>query len=155
MKITSEISKTISRKIGYYNFEVGILDSQQKKIANHKASANYAGMKVSGSKGRSSKLSLADVAKYTDKNFGWLKRPFKTKENKDVGRVVKELAKQTIAEGSKDKKRLENAVQAVIRNPILRGDYGQNKTSTAKAKGFNKLGIETAQMFKFIKAKIV
>jgi len=156
MKITSKnIAKKMSKDLGIYKFEVGILKDEPKKLANHKASANYAGMKVSGSKGRSSKLSVAEVAKYTDKRFKWLKKPFTEKGNKEVIEVVKELSKQAFGKGSKDKKRLENAVQAVIRNPILRGDYGQNKTSTAKAKGFNKLGIETAQMFKSIKAKIV
>ena len=156
MKITSKnIAKKMSKDLGMYKFEVGILKDEAKKLPNHKSSANYAGLRVSGSKGKSPKLSVAEVAKYTDDRFKWLQKPFKLKNNKEVLEVVKELSAQAFGKRSRDKKRLENAVQAVVRNPILRGDYGKNMASTAKAKGFNKLGIDTAQMFKSIKAKIV
>tara|TARA_R110000787_G_scaffold130064_4_gene241994 strand:- start:1428 stop:1895 length:468 start_codon:yes stop_codon:yes gene_type:complete len=155
MKIDSDISKIISKKIGSYNFEVGILENKNKKIADHKGSANYAGMEVSATKGTSNKLTVADVAKYTDDRFDWLARSFTRPNNSDVKRVVEELANQVFEKGSKSKKRLENAVQAVVRNPILRGDYGKNKSSTIKSKGFDKLGIDTAQLFKSIKAKVL
>tara|TARA_R110000851_G_scaffold184676_3_gene334043 strand:- start:840 stop:1307 length:468 start_codon:yes stop_codon:yes gene_type:complete len=153
MKIKTNLVKSISRKIGNYDFEVGILDSQKKKIPNHKTSASFAGLRVSGSKGRYPSTTLADVAQYNDKRFGWLKRPFKLADNKDVGKVVKEIARQVFNKQSPNNKRLENAVQAVIRNPILRGDYGNNKASTVRSKGFDKLGIDTGQFFKNIKAK--
>lgn len=110
-------------------------------------------MKVSATGKASQKVSLAEVAKYTDNQFKWLKKPFTLPKNKEVIAVVKEIALQLFGKKSTDNKRLENAVQAVIRNPILRGDYGNNAPSTVKQKGFNKLGIDTAQMFKAIKAK--
>jgi len=153
MKIKSDISKKISKQIGNYNFEVGILKNEPKKLPKKGASKSYAGLTISASGASSQKVSLAEVAKYTDNMFKWLKKPFKLKSNKDVLAIVKEIAAQTFGKKSTDNKRLENAVQAVIRNPILRGDYGKNAASTIKAKGFDKLGINTAQLFKSIKAK--
>lgn len=153
MKIKSDISKKISKKFGNYNFEVGILSNQPKKLRKKGASKSFAGVSISASGKVNPKVSLADVAKYTDNRFGWLKKPFGIAGNKEVLKVVNEIAAQVFGKKSIDNKRLENAVQAVIRNPILRGDYGRNAASTIKAKGFDKLGIDTAQLFKSIKAK--
>lgn len=155
MKIKSDISKRITKQIGNYKFEVGILQNEPKKLRKKSSTKSFAGLQVSASGKTSSKVSLAEVAKYTDNRFKWLKKPFKLKENKEVIAVVKELASQIFGKTSKNNKRLENAVQAVIRNPILRGDYGNNMASTIKQKGFDKLGIDTAQMFKNIKAKLL
>jgi len=153
VKIKSDIAKKIQKEIGKYNFEVGILQDQPKKMPKKGGSKSYAGLKISATGATSSKVSLAEIAKYTDNRFGWLKKPFKISGNKDVLKIVQEIAAQTFSKKSTDNKRLENAVQAVIRNPILRGDYGSNAASTIKAKGFDKLGINTAQLFKSIKAK--
>lgn len=154
MKISSQnISKKISAQIGNYNFEVGILSDKPKKIARKGVKKTYAGITIAAEGKASNKVSLAEVAKYTDNRFKWLKKPFKLNNNKDVLRVVNEIAAQVFGKKSQDNKRLENAVQAVVRNPILRGDYGRNAASTIKQKGFNKLGILTGQMFKAIKAK--
>jgi hypothetical protein len=49
---------------------------------------------------------------------------------------------------------VENLLQAIVRNPILRGDYGHNKKKTADAKGFDRHLFDTGQMFKAIKAKV-
>ena len=154
MKIeTKNISKKIAKKIGNYNFEVGILNDTPKKMAKKGVTKTYAGMQIAADGRASNKVSLAQVAKYTDNRFKWLKKPFKLKNNKEVLAVVQEIAAQAFGKKSANNKRLENAVQAVIRNPILRGDYGKNAPATVKQKGFNKLGIWTAQMFKAIKAK--
>jgi hypothetical protein len=56
--------------------------------------------------------------------------------------------------GRSEMKRVQNLLQAVIRNPILRGDYGRNAMSTARNKGFNRLFIDTGQFFRAIKAKV-
>jgi hypothetical protein len=153
MNFKSDISKKIQKEIGNYNFEVGILQNAPKKLAKRKSFKNFAGLKVSAIGSTSTKVSLAEVAKYTDKKFGWLKKPFKEPKNKEVLALVREIANQTFSKNTIDNKRLENAVQAVIRNPILRSDYGNNAQSTIKQKGFDKLGIHTSQLFKAIKAK--
>lgn len=154
MKILSKgISKKMSKQIGVYKFEVGILQDEPKKMRKKGGTKSFAGLTVSASGKTSQKVSLAEVARYNDNRFKWLKKPFKLAQNKDVLEVVKELSGQVFGKKAVNNKRLENAVQAVIRNPILRGDYGSNKASTIKAKGFDKLGIDTAQFFKNIKAK--
>ncbi len=154
MKIqTKNISKKISKQIGNYKFEVGILSDAPKKMPKKGVTKTYAGMTIAADGKASQKVKLAEVGKYTDNRFKWLKKPFKLKNNKDVLAVVNEIAAQVFGKKSLNNKRLENAVQAVVRNPILRGDYGRNAAATVKQKGFDKLGVWTGQMFKAIKAK--
>jgi len=157
MKITSNISKKIQKQIGNYNFEVGILKNEKKKLRKKGATKSFAGLKINalGTASKKRPTTLAYVAEVLEKyHFKWLTRPFKVKGlNEDVKKVVEEIAMQIFGKKTKDNKRLENAVQAVIRNPILRGDYGNNMDTTIKAKGFDKLGIDTGQFFKAIKAK--
>ncbi len=154
MKIKSDIAKIIKKEIGLYNFEVGILQNQPKKLRKKGATKSFAGLTISASGISAKKVTLAFVAAVLEKyHFKWLKKPFTMAKNKDVRKVVDEIAAQTFKKRSKDNKRLENAIQAVIRNPILRGDYGKNLAATIKAKGFDKLGIDTGQFFKNIKAK--
>lgn len=162
MKIqgSKEISKKIQKQIGNYSFEVGVLQDEVKKIRKKGGTKNFAGLTISATgpqakNRKGEKISLVQVASILDKHhFKWLRSPFKKQGlNQDVIKVVNELAAQLFGKKSLDNKRLENAVQAVIRNPILRGDYGNNARSTIRAKGFDKLGIDTAQFFKSIKAK--
>lgn len=157
MKIlgAKNITKKIQKEIGNYNFEVGILQNEPKKLGKKNSTKNFAGLTISATGKVSTKVSLVEVAKYNDQKFGWLKKPFKEKNNREVLAVVKEISSQVFGKKSLDNRRLENAVQAVIRNPILRGDYGDNAPATIKFKGFNKLGVHTAQLFKAIKAKRV
>lgn len=55
---------------------------------------------------------------------------------------------------SNPQKRLENLLQAIVRNPILRGDYGHNSKLTQKIKAFDRLGIDTSQLFRAITAEV-
>ncbi len=52
------------------------------------------------------------------------------------------------------RKRCENLLQAIVRNPILRGEYGKQGRSTTRTKGFYSPMIDTAQLFKSIKASV-
>jgi hypothetical protein len=157
MKIKSDIAKKMQKEIGLYTFEVGILQNAPKKLRKKGATKSFAGLQINalGSVSKKRPTTIAYVGEILEKyHFKWLTRPFKTKGlNEDVKKVVDELAAQIFGKKSKNNKRLENAVQAVIRNPILRSDYGKNMKATIKAKGFDKLGIDTGQFFKAIKAK--
>jgi len=92
-----------------------------------------------------------------------LKDPFKAKGNLDLLKLVENFFKFVTSKnyltGSPTKaanqRRLENAVQALVRNPITRGEYGSNKRGTAAAKGFNRLLIDTGQVFQNIKARVI
>jgi len=154
---TKNLAKRVTSQIGNYTFEVGILANAPKKRRKKAATKSFAGLTVNavGTVSKKRPTTIAYIGEVLEKyHFKWLTRPFKTKGlNHDVKKVVDEIAAQVFGKRSKDNKRLENAVQAVVRNPILRGDYGDNAQSTIKAKGFNKLGIDTAQFFKAIKAK--
>ena len=52
-----------------------------------------------------------------------------------------------------DKQRILNGMRAVVRNPILRGEYGKNSAKWAAVKGFNDLLMMTGQFFKAIEAR--
>lgn len=79
--------------------------------------------------------------------------PFRLKQNKDILKFSR-IYVQMLLGGEVSKKSVENLLQAIVRNPILRGDYGSNSIATAKAKGFNRFMIDTAQLFKNIKARV-
>ena len=81
--------------------------------------------------------------------FNYLAKPFE-KKSSDIVRFSREFLK--LAFGKSQKKRCENLLQAIVRNPMLRGDYGPNSELTQKIKGFDRATIDTAQLFKSIRA---
>ncbi len=50
--------------------------------------------------------------------------------------------------------KVETALRAVIREPILRGKYGRNSIATARVKGFNRKLIDTGQFYRAIIARV-
>ena len=89
--------------------------------------------------------------------YGWLSNPFN--EGNEKQKELQLFAQRYLAEVTSGKKvnqkRLENLVQAIVRNPILRKDYGDNRRTTANKKGFNHLMIDTAQFFNSVKARLI
>lgn len=81
--------------------------------------------------------------------------PFRKPSGKSIElqRFLREFVKYVRADNKSDVRRLENAMQAVVRNPILRGEYGSNSPASANAKGFDRLLIDTGQLFKAIIAR--
>ena len=112
--------------------------------------ATYAGGPVRKKSSKSSQT-IAEVSKANRDRLGfnYLSEPF-TKKNSDVVKFTKEFFR--LAFGKSEKKRAENLLQAIVRNPILRGDYGPNGELTKKIKGFDRAMIDTGQLFKSIKA---
>ncbi len=135
-----------------YTFEVGVLvDGVHKNPA--KGIKSYAGgpaRKVSFTGSMSISEVSESLRKHTGINF--YTQPFKSQKNKDVLAFTKEFFE--LCAGRSQPKRAENLLQAIIRNPILRGDYGSNSSLTAKIKGFNRFMIDTAQLFRAITAKV-
>ena len=131
-----------------------ILPAQAKAIGGLK---QLAGGPARIASRRKSGLSLSQVSERLRKETGinFYTRPWKSKRGKDLVRFIQSFMRM-ITQGGKlaEKKRLENALQAVVRNPIVRGDYGRNARSTAKTKGFNRLMIDTGQLFKGIMARV-
>lgn len=154
MKIEgSGFERAIQVELDKYQMEVGILDNVPKYAAAKGKWKNYAGMVVAAT-GKKTDNTLADVAQDLDRRFRWLERPWRIPQNQAVQEVVNDIV-QSMNAGNSKKQRVLNSVQAVVRNPILRGDYGKNSSKATKEKGFNKLLIWTSQFFQNIKARYV
>lgn len=152
-----ELQKTINT----YNIQVGVFDNVPRKKAVSGKNAKIG--TLAGGAIRKSRLAnvptmSGDVAAKLQQKFHWLDRPFRSSNNqsKEILAFTKYFM-TTIAYGKKDissLKRIANLMQAIVRNPILRGDYGRNSPGYAKLKGFNRLLFDTGQFFKSIKAKV-
>lgn len=155
----------IAGEIGKFKFQVGILENKQHyapmkrligtnngKPVYAKSWYNYAGIKLlrQGSKVDGT---LFGVAREMDAAYKWLRKPFELRKNTDLLLVINYIVDNL--NGRNVRQQILNALQAVVRNPILRGDYGRNSQKTAKYKGFNKLMMSTGQLFKNIKARFL
>lgn len=138
-----------------YDFTVGVLqDGPHKDAASKKKGlSSYAGGPIRKKTPQSS-LSISEVSERLRKNTGIniYTEPFQSKKNKDILAFTKIFFE--VCAGRSQPKRAENLLQAIVRNPILRGDYGRNSKVTTKIKGFNRFMIDTAQLFKAITAKV-
>lgn len=157
MKVELKLDKRFAKKakgmFGKYDFEVGILRNAPHREAQSKNEglSSYAGGPIRKAT-RSSNQSIAAVSEANRKRMGvnYLTAPFK-KRSSDIIKFSNEFFKLVF--GRSEKRRAENLLQAVVRNPILRGDYGDNSEKTKKIKGFNRYLIDTAQIFKAIRAR--
>lgn len=86
-------------------------------------------------------------------NVNLLTAPLDRPQSRDIQNLLKQFFK-ILGDTKKPVRRLQNAVQALIRNPITRGDYGKNRRATAEAKGFDTLFVDTGQLFQAIKARV-
>lgn len=160
--IDSRYKKRLRGMFSKYEFEIGILEDGPHKDAQVGARGQkgadvrttYAGGPVRKKSRRDSGLKISDVSKEMRERLGfnYLSEPFK-KSDSDIIKFSNEFLK-LVFNISKNKKRVENLLQAIVRNPILRGDYGSNSQLTQKIKGFDRKMIDTAQLFKAIKAKV-
>lgn len=138
-----------------YNFDVGILkDSVHKKaIGSKKGLKSFAGGPARRTSQMPDGFTTSEISEKLRAQVGnFYTLPFKSPQNKDIRKLIKNFF--DLVQGRTQQKRLENTLQAVIRNPILRGDYGSNKALTAQIKGFNRYMIDTGQFFKAIVAKV-
>lgn len=137
-----------------YEFQVGILQDRTHYVAAPKE----AGLKsfAGGPARKATRVSAGNtVADISEKMRARLKvnfytHPFKSRKNRDILKFSKAFF--DLVRGRGQRRRVENYLQAIVRNPILRGDYGRNSRIAAKNKGFNRLMIDTGQLFKAIKA---
>lgn len=139
-----------------YEFQVGILqDADHKKPMEPSAGLkSYAGGPTRKTSNQSSGKTISEVSEDLRKRIGvnFYIHPFSSKKNKDILSFVQSFF--DLCMGRTQATRAENFLQAIVRNPILRGDYGRNTEQTAKVKGFNRFMIDTGQLFRAIKAKV-
>lgn len=104
---------------------------------------------------QTSRGKISDVSENIRKVHGidYLRIPVERRNSKDMKNFRKlliELLQGKIRGYSK----VEAALRAVIRNPILNKQYGANSRLTRAIKTFNRKLIDTGQFFKAIKAKV-
>ena len=147
----NNLSKKLAFKLDKYQVEVGLLSNKRRKKPIFGKYKTYAG-KILLREGKASNgADMVEVAKVLDKRYKWLRKPFLLANNKEVVAVLDDIVKDM--NGQDLKKRILNGFQAVVRNPILRGQYGMNTDKWAKRKGFNNLLMMTGQFFKSINAR--
>lgn len=98
---------------------------------------------------------LEEVAAYLNQQRGLFDEALAKAGNKELNQIAQYFADLVLDPGAaaSTKQRLENACRSIVRNPMLRKEYGENAESTAKAKGFNHWGVNTGTLFKAIEAK--
>jgi hypothetical protein len=157
--LTKKFKERLQGRFGKYSFQVGVLNDGphrdakrgQRGLGGKDVLGTYAGGPVR-KQGRTSKESISQVSKENRERLGlnFYTEPFKRKSS-DIIKFTRSFFKLVF--GASEKRRAENLLQAVVRNPILRGDYGPNSPRAQKIKGFDRAMIDTAQLFKAIKAK--
>ena len=157
IKFARPIGQVLKGKVEKYNFDVGILHDKAylAPAPKNRGLKTFAGGSARRVRAKSYGT-IADVSRRVQRVTGVrvFRTPFRAKSD-DAVRMLKGFFDLVFNEGNALKKRrLENLLQAVVRNPILRGTYGRNKKVTADNKGFNRKFIDTAQFFKAIRARV-
>lgn len=160
LSLDKRFKKNVQGRFGRYSFEVGILQDGPHKDAKRgerglkgkDVLSSYAGGPV---RKKSSKVgsTLSQVSEENRQRLGvnYLTEPFKHR-SADIVKFANEVFK--IAFGKSGKQRAVNLLQAIVRNPILRGEYGPQSALSKKIKGFSRPMIDTAQLFKAITARV-
>lgn len=159
LKLDKRFRKRVEGRFGRFRFEVGVLEDGphyaprvgKRGLKGADVRSSYAGGPIR----KKSAQAVTTIAQVSRENrerlgFNYLIAPFK-KRTSDIIKFSNEFFR--LAFGRTQKRRAENLLQAIVRNPILRGDYGSNSKLTIKIKGFDRIMIDTAQLFKALKAK--
>jgi hypothetical protein len=157
IELDSRFQKRVKGMFEKYEFEVGILDDTAHKPAAPKEDGlklfhGVEARKVDGAPDavRYSTSYISEQLRARMK-VNYLVDPFK-KRSSDIIKFSESFFRAVA--GGTEMKRCVNLIQAIVRNPILRGDYGSNSPGTIKEKGFNHFGIDTGQLFQAIKARV-
>ncbi len=162
IQLDKRFQKNVKGKFGKYSFEVGVLEDKghlvakrgQRGLKGQDVIKSYAGGPAREVTRKQSGLSIAQVSKELRGHLGfnYLTKPFEkgSSSQKDILEFTKAFFNFVF--GRSQKRRCENLLQAIVRNPMLRGDYGSNSALTKRIKGFDRKTIDTAQLFKAIKA---
>lgn len=160
LQLGSSFERKLKRQIERYNFEVGVLEDKphrdpvEHNLLGDPSLSNYAGGPVRKATRKNGPLTNGEILVKNMERLGIniLARPFQEK-NSDIMRFTKAFLQLATKSKNISIKRVENLLQAIVRNPILKKEYGKNKSATADAKGFDRHLIDTGQMFKSIIAR--
>lgn len=98
-------------------------------------------------------VKLAEVAGWLEEQRGLFSEAMEKAGNKELSELVEAFALLAQQNDPVIIRRLENACRSIVRNPMIRREYGDNSDATAKDKGFDHWGINTGTLFKAIEAK--
>lgn len=153
--------KKLEGRINKYQFEVGVFDDKvhMDPVVTGRFDPpqlkNYAGGPVRRTSRQKGDKTVGEVLVDNMKrlNINLLLRPFQER-NSDILKFTDYFLRLVTGRKGSSIKRIENLLQAIVRNPILKGEYGPNSAETADAKGFNRHLFDTGQMFKAIRARV-
>ncbi len=158
----SSWGKKLQRRIDSVEFEVGVLDDAPHKdpveqgLFETPQLKNYAGGPVRKTSRKVSGVTtgqvLIDNMERTHHNF--LLEPFQKKDS-EIIKFTNYFLRFIVGKPGQSVKRIENLLQAIVRNPILNQEYGKNTSTTADNKGFDRHLFDTGQMFKAIRARMI
>lgn len=159
IKLDKRFKNNIRGTFEKYDFEVGILQDKayRKPLRGERGKkgkdvlTSYAGTTVRKASMQRTETQISDISKEMREQFNYLQEPFKTKDN-DIQKLIKDFF--DFAFGRTEARRLENTLQALVRNPILKKEYGTNAPLTKAIKGFDHVMMDTAQFFKAIRARV-
>lgn len=150
LELQNGFYKRLKGRIGAYEFELGQETSKAYKLPAAKDSG------ITNLYGGPARKTTAKVGEGINLNRAQAELlflgPFK-KRNSEIIRFAQEYLKMVFRNGQQ--KTVTNLLQAVVRNPILKGQYGSNKPGTVAIKGFDRRFIDTGWFFKSIKARIL
>ena len=161
IKLDSRFQKRVRGMFGKYEFEVGVLQDAPHRSARRGVRgqggddvlSTYAGGPIRKKSLQESGKMISDVSEANRERLGvnYLTEPFKRPDS-EILRFTQAFFGMVF--GRSKPKRVENLLQAVVRNPILRGEYGPQSQLTTIIKGFYRPMIDTTQLFKAIKARV-
>ena len=154
-------SKSLEGQIQGFDMEVGVLDDKphmlpvEHSLLETPQLRSYAGGPIRRTSRVAGESTIGEVLVENMKrlNINILLRPFQEK-NSEILKFTDYFLRFVLGRPGTSLKRLENLLQAIVRNPILKQEYGPNKPATADAKGFNRHMFDTGQMFKAIRARV-
>lgn len=161
MSLGKKWSKQLKGRIQQYEFQVGVLESKEYKLPKERKGPFDESNIGSFAKGPVRRVSsvpsgqkVGDVLVENMKrlNIDLLRAPFKKKSSELMQFTLSFLSLVTYKPGMTIR-RVENLLQAVVRNPIFKQEYGINSEATAETKGFNRHLFDTGQMFKNIRVR--
>lgn len=140
-----------------FEMQVGILeDGPHRKPKPASAGlSSYASGPVRKKSRTNGPLTISEVSEAIRGRMevNYLTDPFK-KKSSDIIKFSDGFFRMASGKANTMRRRVENLMQAIVRNPILRGDYGSNSALTKKIKTFNRYLIDTGQFFKAIRARV-
>jgi hypothetical protein len=154
--IKSNVVEIITKRLESYEFQVGMVDSDERVKANGNGFKNYRG-KIAHTKSASKfygDMTVKQMMAKTNEKYKILSKPF-TKNSKERYKVLHEILKDLGVNQKTDEQKLKKNVQDCVIKPIVNEEYGHDRPRTQIRKGFSWLLVNTGQMLDNVKAKII